>query len=146
MNKVNFTLDERVRNIEKLILYLLLFISSSITLSKPGANYFGNTGIIFYLGILLISFFFTCKYLGYLVLVIGGYYGEWIAFFMEKNKKWIGVPIIIVFLFLAGMVLIFKFGYTLNQYIGAIIMGGIVIPLIANFQKISKWIENKKWV
>ncbi len=101
--------------------------------------------MFFYIVLFFISYLLFCLYFGKIISSASIDYSYSIGIFMEKNKRWIGVPIVLIIVIIAGIILQLYLGYDLRNYIAEIVIA-IVIAMIIGHRQILKWIENTKWV
>ncbi len=143
------SLEERIRNIEKLLLSILLFVSSYIFLIDPPKTFLNQLGVsgslvllILFLILFLISYLFLLIYLNKLAVAVGIDARKDFKLRIEKNKKLISY-LTNLFAISSGILIArFVFEFDWKYIFGSIILA-IVIVFITTFQKIANWVQNK---
>lgn len=143
------SLKERIKNIERLLFFAILFVLSSFVLLNPPKNFLNQLGTSASLLILiLVLILFFISYLLFIIYIIKltetvvADVREDFKLFIEKNKKLISY-LTILFAISTGILLakyIFEFDW---KYIFGSIILAIVIVFITTFQKLANWIQEK---
>lgn len=140
MNQNTLTLDQRIRNLEKALLSFILFSASVFSLSNPEyiSEIYGENGVVIYLGIFLVSLFFTVRYSVIIAISIMLDATNKTIVYIAKNEN-IVASVVILFLITVAIVSLNSYvGYTIRQ-----IIGGVILSLLVYLLTNHKMIYNK---
>ena len=149
MKSISFSFEQRVRNIERLLIFSLILIASTYNLINnifPFEAYLGVNAIYPSIILFFISYVFVIVYFTFVIIATSDEAGIQLVNFIFKHKSWIVIPlvgILILSLILSLIfILIFVLGYELKDILGPIIISVIMIVTTKIF-KISAWIKKQ---
>jgi phosphate/sulfate permease len=139
MNQNPFSLEERIRNIEKALLSFMFFTVTSFSLATPDriTQMYGSNGIIVFLIIFLASIILKIYYFFFVSLSVISDTSNQTIKCIVKHKKASAVLIEVFLIAIIVFAFYYKFDVTANDIM--VIIGTIILGyLILNFNKISK--------
>ena len=137
MSQKVFTLEERVKHIEKALLSFIFFTLSWIPLSNTGStlSLYGGYGIIIFLAFFILFSSLTAYYSSLLALSVFSNIPNKITKFIIKYKEKFATTFVL-FIIIGAIIILKYLDYDWNEIIGSIILVGLA-SVIYRFKKIS---------
>ena len=137
--------EQRVRNIERLLLFSLMFAASYLLLINQYfilEEYLGKTSIYLHIVLFTISYFFAVFYFSSVFFATLDEVGIQFEKFVFKHKYLISISLVCIIVLSGILILQFVFEYELKEVLGPIIISLIMI-VITKFTQISAWIKER---
>ena len=145
MKSTSFSLEQRIINIERLLISALIFTLITYNLINQNfilEKYLGENAIYPQIILFFIFYIFVTYYFALVSIAISEQVGIQFVKFIVKRKSWIGIPLVGIIILSGIFILIFVLGYELRDILGPIIIA-LVVMGITRFHKISAGIKER---
>lgn len=139
-----FSIDNRLRIIERFLLFFTMLVFSYINLSNKDIilKQLGDFGLFFNIIIFFVSFPFVIFDFVFLFVSVSIQFGYQLDNFIKSTRSWITYPFIVFIIITAILLVRFYFGIEWKAILPPI-LSGFIILLITQAPKISSWIKNR---
>ncbi len=136
-----FSTDNRLRIIERYLLFLTLLVFSYLNLRFQDTT-LGYYGLFFNIIIFFISFYFVIFDIMFLVVSVSRQFGHQLENFIIRTRSWITYPLVAFIILIAILFVRFYFGIDWEKILLPILTGCVVL-LITQTPIISSWIKKR---
>lgn len=137
-----FSIDDRLRIIERYLFFLTLLVFSMSNLINQKELKISDYGIFLNILVFFVSFCFVIYDFVFFIVSFSRQFGDKLENFIIRNRTWITYPIIAIIILTAILIVRFYFGIEWKTILPPI-LPGLIILLITQAQKISSWIKQK---
>ena len=120
MKPAQIPIEERVKGIEKFLVYIFLAVATLIGLTQNKGYFFGVNFSIFYLIVFFISFPLSIYYIMKIGAIVGGHYGESTDIFLQKYKSKLRIPFFAIVVLISGLSINYLLGKEFKDIIYSI--------------------------
>jgi hypothetical protein len=144
MKLIQISLEERVENIEKFLLFGFLAVASFNAIAG-NTYFFGKNIIIFNLSVFFISFPLAIYYFSQITVILSGRYGESAGIFLQKHKSKLILPFYLILILISGLIM-YSVGKEFKDIISSILLAFIAVVFKYCFDYFSKKKQNNEIV
>ncbi len=138
-----FSIDNRLRIIERYLLFLTLLVFSYFNLiAKDNILKLGYYGLFLNIIVFFVSFSFVIFDSTFLIVSVSRQFGYQLENFIIRTRSWITFPFIAIIILTAILLVRFYFGIEWHEILPPILVGLITL-LIIQAPKINSWIKKR---